>query len=219
MPNRRPPARRAFGAAVIAVVLALVVGLGGFLMARAATFTDQAPVTGNTFTTAPCFGGDTGFMDATATATDLGGDDDGFELNPTNAFADGGGFASNIDGAGDRQRYYNYGFSISSDCAIQGIEVRLDWWMDDILGTNSMDLELSWNGGTSWTTAKTDTQETTAEHSVVLGGSADTWGRSWSVAELSDVNFRVRVTSSSTSGFRDFYLDWVPVRIYYAPPP
>jgi hypothetical protein len=217
MPDRRPSASRTFPLALLAVVLAVAVGAGTFLAARAATFGDQAPVTGNTFTTVSCFTGDTGFMDATATATDFGGDDDGFEFNPINAFADGGGWASNIDGAGDRQRYYNYGFPVSSDCLIQGIEVRLDWWLDNVLGTNSMDVELSWDGGTSWTTAKQDTQETTAEHTVVLGGPTDTWGRSWSAAELSDVNFRVRLTSNSTSGLRDFYLDWVPVKVYHAP--
>lgn len=217
MPSDRPSARRTFSLTIFAVALAAVLGAGGFLAAWAATFTDQASVTDNTFTTALCFGGNTGFTDPTATATDTGGDGDGFELNPINAFADGGGYATNENGAGDRQRYYNYGFSISSDCAIEGIEVRLDWWLDDTLGTNSMDVELSWDGGTSWTTAKTDTQETTSEHTVVLGGPADTWGRSWSAAELSDANFRVRLTSNSTSGFRDFYLDWVPVRVYYAP--
>jgi len=218
MPNRQPSARRTFPLAVLAVVLAVAVGSGSFLVAWAATFTDQASVPDNTFTTASCFGGDTGFTDPTATATDTGGDGDGFELNPINAFSDGGGYATNENGAGDRQRYYNYGFSISSSCAIEGIEVRLDWWLDDTIGTNSMDAELSWDGGTSWTTAKTDTQETTSEHSVVLGGPADTWGRSWSTAELGDANFRVRLTSNSTSDFRDFYLDWVPVRVYYAPP-
>jgi hypothetical protein len=218
MPDRRPSARRAFRPAVIAVVLALAAAVGGFLAARAATFGDQAPVPNNTFTTISCFTGDTGFMDPTATATDTGGDNDGFELSPTNAFADGGGYASNIDGAGDRQRYYNYGLPVSSDCVIQGIEVRLDWWLDDTIATNSMDVELSWDGGTSWTTAKTDSQETTSEHTVVLGGPSDTWGRSWSAADLSNLNFRVRLTSSSTSGLRDFYLDWVAVKVYHAPP-
>jgi len=218
MRNRQPSARRTFPLAVLAVVLAAVLGAGGFLAAWAATFTDQASVPDNTFTTASCFGGDTGFTDPTATATDTGGDGDGFELNPTNAFADGGGNASNVDGAGDRQRYYNYGFSISSSCAIEGIEVRLDWWLDDTLGTNSMSVELSWDGGASWTSAKTDSTETTTEHSVVLGGPADTWGRAWTPSELSDANFRVRLTSNSDSSSRDFFLDWVPVKVYHGPP-
>jgi hypothetical protein len=218
MPNRQPSARRTFPLAVLAVVLVVAVGAGTFLVARAATFSDQASVPDNTFTTLACFTGDTGFTDPTATATDTGGDGDGFELIPTNAFSDGGGHATNENGAGDRQRYYNCGFSIGSGCAIEGIEVRLDWWLDDTLGTNSMDVELSWDGGTSWTTAKTDTQETTSEHTVVLGAPTDDWGHTWSVSELNDANFRVRVTSSSTSAFRDFYLDWVPVKVYHGPP-
>jgi len=57
MPNRRPSARRTFRLAVpvAAVLLALAAGAGGFFAAWAATFTDQASVGGNTFTTASCF--------------------------------------------------------------------------------------------------------------------------------------------------------------------
>jgi hypothetical protein len=51
MPNRQPSARRTFPLTVLAVVLALAAGAGGFLVAWAATFTDQASVTDNTFTT------------------------------------------------------------------------------------------------------------------------------------------------------------------------
>jgi hypothetical protein len=136
---------------------------------------------------------------------------------PTGIAVDGG-YAINNDGAGDRHLYYDYGISVSPDCSISGIEVRLDWWLDSTLDTSSMTLELSWDGGASWTGAKTDTTESTSEHTAVLGGSTDTWGRGWTLGELSDANFRVRVTSNSDSGSRDFFLDWVPVRVYYAPP-
>ncbi len=80
-----------------------------------------------------------------------------------------------------------------------------------------MDVELSWDGGTTWTAAKTDSQETTTEHTVILGGSVDGWGRTWSVGEVSDANFRVRLTSNSSSSQRDFFLDWVPVKVHYTP--
>jgi hypothetical protein len=215
-----PTLRRSFGLGGL-ILLALVDGvLIGLFTAGAALalFTDTFDNTENTFTTLACFTGDTGFADPTTAATDTGGDGDGFELNPTNAFADGGGYASNIDGAGDRQRYYNYGLSISSSCAIEGIEVRLDWWLDSTDQTNSMSAELSWDGGTSWTSAKTDSTETTTEHTATLGSSADKWGRTWAVSELNDANFRVRLTSNSDSSSRDFYLDWVPVKVYYAMP-
>ncbi len=95
--------------------------------------------------------------------------------------------------------------------------MRLDWWLDDILDTNSMDVELSWDGGTSWTAPHTDTVESTTEHTTVLGGASDTWGHAWTPAELSNTNFRVRLTSNSSGSTRDFFLDWVPVKVYYGP--
>ncbi len=94
-----------------------------------------------------CTAGDTGFLSPTAEVADTGGDADGFESNPTGAFADAGGIASNINGPADRHRYYNYAFSIPGACSVLGIEARLDWWLDAVNGINSMDVELSWDGG------------------------------------------------------------------------
>ena len=91
----------------------------------------------------------------------------------------------------------------------------MDWWLDATSGTNSMDVELSWDGGTSWTAAKTDAQETTSEHTVTLGAAVDRWGRAWSLSEFDNSNFRVRLTSNGTANPRDFYLDWVPVKAHY----
>ena len=197
----------------LALVVAAALAEGGL-----AQFAGQATVTGNNFTTDPCFpNNDTGFLNPTAEAADTGGDGDGFELNPTNAFADAGGNASNINGDGDRHRFYNYGISIDSSCTISGFEVRLDWWLDSTANISSMTVELSWDGGTSWTVGQTDTVESTTEHTTILGGSADNWGRTWVVGELSDANFRMRVTSNSDDALRDFFPDWVPVKVYYGP--
>ena len=163
---------------------------------------------------------DTGWKGPSADIADTGGDDDGFELDSTNAYTDGAGVASNIDnGPGnDSHRYFDYGFSIPTGSTIDGIEVRLDWYMDSKHGANSMDVELSWDGGTSWTTAKTDPTETETEHTAVLGGPTDTWGHVWTVTQLNNANFRVRLTCNSQYGTRDFYLDWVPVNVYYPLP-
>ena len=78
-----------------------------------------------------------------------------------------------------------------------------------------MRVELSWNGGASWTAGKTDTTESTTEHTTVLGGSTDTWGRTWSASEFYDANFRVRLKAIK-NGAGTFYLDWAPVNVYYA---
>jgi hypothetical protein len=163
--------------------------------------------------------GVTGLLSPSGESADTGGSGDGFEISPANAFADDGNAASSEDSllSGDNHRFFNYGFSIVDSCAIQGIEVRLDWWLLHTTGDNSMDVELSWDGGSSWTPAKTDFTETTTEHTVVLGSNVDTWGRTWSPSEFSDSNFRVRVTTSHTDT-QTFFLDWVAVNVYFAPP-
>lgn len=163
-----------------------------------------------------CAAGDSGLRNPSAHAADSGGDNNGFEKDPTRAFADGSpGHASNNNGAGDRHRYYNYGVTVPPFCSVKGIEVRLDWWLDSTNGTNSMSVQLSWDGGASWTAPRTDSTETTQQHTATLGSSTDTWGRTWTAAELSDANLRVRVLSSSTDSRRDFRLDWIPLRVTY----
>ena len=44
------------------------------------------------------------------------------------------------------------------------------------------------------------------------GGAADTWGRTWTAAELN--NLRVRITNVASSTARTFSLDWLPVPRY-----
>ena len=165
------------------------------------------------------FGGalaaDTGWMNPSADAFDTGGDGDGFETTPEGAYDDEGSVARNANGAGDRHRYYDYGFNIPSSATIYGIEVRLDWYLDNVDDTSSMDVELSWDGGSSWTVAKNDPTNSATEHTSILGGPTDAWGHTWNGDSFSNANFRVRLTCNSGSVVRDFYLDWVPVIVYY----
>ena len=64
--------------------------------------------------------------------------------------------------------------------------------------------------------------ESTTEHTTVLGGSADTWGRTWAPSELNDANFRLRLGARCTGSPtnckpRDYFLDWVAVNVYFTP--
>ena len=231
---------------VLSLLAALAVVLGARLTQGTwATFTAQAEVGANAFTTAgsfstktptptitptptdtppptdtptpaptSCPSGDTGFLNASAQAVDPLGTD-GFELDPTNAYADDTAYATNSNGD-DVHRYFNYDVSIAGGCVVAGIEVRLDWWLDSDSGTNDLTIDLSWDSGTSWTATKTDATETTTEHTAVLGGSNDTWGRSWTASELSNDNFRVRIAANEDVS-RSFFLDWMPVKVYYGP--
>lgn len=163
---------------------------------------------------------------ANAAETTNAGDNNGYGTSPTNAYLNDGSFAvdsnsgtntgTNCDGTDkDKHRYYNYGFSVPSGATINGIEISLVAKTDNTTGTPKICIELSWDGGTSWTAAKTTAGLTTSSATYTLGGSADTWGRTWSDANFSNANFRVRVINIASNTSRDFSLDWVGAKVYY----
>ena len=173
----------------------------------------------------------TGFRDCAANAavTTGSGDNNGFQTSPGNACGDDGAFAEDTNsGTGsphdcssaskDRHLFYNYGFSIPAGQTINGIELRLDAWADSASGNPFMCVELSWDGGATWTAAKTTTTLGTAEATFTLGTSTDTWGRTWSDTDFTNANFRVRITNVASNSQRDFRLDWAPVQVTYTPP-
>ena len=135
-------------------------------------------------------------------------------LTPANAYDDDSDEAT---GDPDDSHVYSvYGIDLPSGANVEGIEVRLDWFLSATSGSNSMDVELSWDGGTTWTDAMTDDVESTAQHTTILGGSSEDWGHSWDESDLSDANLRVRVTCDAASG-NTCELDWIPIKVYYTP--
>jgi len=174
----------------------------------------------------PAFALDTGYKSPAGQAAGPGGDGNGFESAPTNAFADAGGVAFDLDSgtvgtltctdpARDKHDFYNYSLGVPSGSTINGIEVRLDAFVDLVKNGAAMCVQLSWDGGTSWTAAKTTPGLTATEATYLLGGSTDTWGHAWTTTDLADVNFRVRVIDIATATVRDFSLDWAAVKVYY----
>jgi hypothetical protein len=144
----------------------------------------------------------------------------GFD-NPDGAHGNGGGYAyrdNNADGVS--HVYRDYGFNIPSNAEIQGIEVRLDWWLDSTSSTSRIFVYLSGDGGSSWTGYRTaDTERTSdGDPTDIEGGTGDTWGRTWSLSDFSNGNFRVRLELDTSSNRRDFRIDWVPVRVTYSIP-
>ena len=171
----------------------------------------------------------TGFLSPSAQApvTSSAGDNNGYESGPTNAFADGVSVATDLNSGSnkntsctntgkDKHQFYNYGFSIPSG-TVQGIQVRLDARANSTSGAPKICVEISWNGGASWTAVKNTTTLSTTEATYILGGAADTWGRTWALGEFSNTNFRVRVTDVASNNSRDFYLDYIAVNVTYQP--
>ncbi|MEK7324354.1 MAG: hypothetical protein AAB217_03745, partial [Chloroflexota bacterium] len=185
--------------------------------ATATATATATPVTSNTGLLSPI---------TNAAQTSSAGDNNGYQTSPANAHADDGLFAVDTNSGSntntsctnngkDKHRFYDYNISIPGGSTIVGIEVRLDARVDSTSGAPKICVQLSWNGGTSWTTAKQTSTLTTTEATHILGSAADTWGRTWTTTELSNTNFRVRVIDVSSSTARDFSLDWVAVRVTY----
>ncbi len=172
----------------------------------------------------------TGFQAPTANkaVTTNAGDKNGYERKAMNAYAADNKFAvdlnsgtgastSYINNGKDKHLFYNYKFNIPTGAVIKGIQVRLDTRADATSGFPKIYVQLSWNGGATWTTAKATAKLKTTETTYTLGGTANTWGRTWRTANFSNANFRVRVIDVASNTSRDFYLDYIAVNVTYQP--
>lgn len=166
----------------------------------------------------------TSYLSPTSQAAVAGGDGNGFQTNPANAFSDNAAFAidtdsgtntstSCTDAGKDKHVFYGYGFSLPGGVTVDGIEVQLQSKVDSASASPKMCVQLSWDGGVTWTAAQSTAVLSTTEKTYLLGGLSDVWGRTWQPGELA--NLRIRVINIASSTVRDFSLDWVSVRAIY----
>jgi hypothetical protein len=160
-----------------------------------------------------------------AAVTVNAGDNNGYQTNPANAYVLDGLLAQDVNSGTnnntsctnngkDKHLYSNFGISVPGT-VITGIAVRLQAQVNTTAGSPRICVQLSWNGGSSWTSAKTTTTLGTTSASYVLGSSTDTWGRTWTTAQLSNANFRVRVIDVASNTSRTFSLDEITVQVSY----
>jgi hypothetical protein len=173
----------------------------------------------------------TGFKTCTTTsnAADTGGDGDGYESLPTNACVTDGAVATDAstgtntnlvctDAGKDRHRFWDFGLGVpASVSAVGGIQLRADVGLNNNAGTSQLCAQLSWDGGTTWTAAKSIAVTSVGVTTYNLGATNDTWGRSWLGSELSNANFRVRLIDMSDRTTKDFRLDGLAVQVMYTP--
>jgi hypothetical protein len=173
--------------------------------------------------------GTTGFLRCNAQAADTGGDGNGYQGTPANACQvdnlvatdtnSGSGTSTLCTAPGkDRHRFSVFGFGVPGTAsAINGITVQYRLGIDLVSGTNRVCAQLSWDGGTTWTAAQSRVVTATALTTYTLGGPTNTWGRTWTAAQFSDANFRLRLINVSNNTARDFRLDGVEVQVTYTP--
>jgi hypothetical protein len=174
-------------------------------------------------------GATTGFKACASEASDTGGDGDGYESNPARACADDSLFAIDFDSGittnlsctdpgQDRHRFWGFALGLPATTgSIDGIEVRADLALANNAGSSRLCAQLSWDGGATWTPAKSVPITIRNETTYVFGSASDTWGRDWAVDELSTTHLRVRLIDVSSRTDKDFRLDYVAVQVTYTP--
>jgi hypothetical protein len=190
-----------------------------------ATPTSTATDTPTPTATATVGGDTTGWHSPRSNTPGTGGDGDGFEVDPTNAYADGGGWAEDNDSGHnplarcnpineDSHLFYDFDLVIPPGATVTSIEVLVDaWTSDNSSGTPALCAQLVWDGGADRSDYELTPMLGTSEARYILGG--DTWDETWDPADFDNSSFRVRIISYSSDPTNDFFLDWVAVRITY----
>lgn len=140
-------------------------------------------------------------------------------VNPNNAWEGNSGhavFSAMTD-------FAEYGFpdlGIPAGASIEGVEVSL------VASTNKDDkprhlLVSLWNTSETpdaFTASKIATLSK-SDSLILLGGSVDTWGKTWSVSDFTDDVFKIKIGATSAQNGSNASLDSVKLKVYYTPAP
>ncbi|MFH1585335.1 MAG: hypothetical protein ABIB79_01030, partial [archaeon] len=108
----------------------------------------------------------------------------------------------------------NYSFGVPAGATIDGIEVSVEAQCSGKgCGSVNVLVDLSWDGGSTYTSTKSNTW-TTTESLQTYGGDSDKWGRTWSADEFSNSTFRARMTKT-TDNAGNLNVDHIKIRVYY----
>ena len=150
----------------------------------------------------------TGFKSPSAT-----GDDYGQWTRPEDAYISDDQEADE-NTLNQKQDWYDFGFVIPAGCSIDGIEVSIEARKAGD-GSNGADVEISWGGGSTYTSTGYDFIASLSEQIFTLGGLGNTWGRTWAVSDFSNANFRIRLNMKGSGVAYRTYVDHIQVKVYY----
>lgn len=110
--------------------------------------------------------------------------------NSVNAYISNDEYASS-DSSGAIQDYFDFDFDIPSTNQITGIIVRLEASTDT--GVATIDAQLSFNAGDTFTDIKSTQSLTTTDTIFILGSESDTWGAAVTPTSFANNNFELRL--------------------------
>ncbi len=143
---------------------------------------------------------------------------------PGNAYVEDGVAAFAFGIFAPTQDYYNFNLPVPAGSMIDGIEVRLNGTADPdaLLPGVSFDIALSWDGGANWTAAMSSASYSSLlglpqAVDETLGSSTYDWGHTWTTDDLSNANFRVKVSMHGWGLTDTLYTDYIGLNVYYSP--
>lgn len=163
----------------------------------------------------------------------VGGDGNGYEAAPAAACGIANGAYATDANSGTttalactdtgKDVHVFHGFdlnAISSQVAIltnvKGIEVSLTGRKSQSQGTSQWCVQVSQNGGSTWSPAKYTMIETATTTTLTFGAGNDLWGLTgWAPASFTTANFRTRVVDVSDVPTESFQLDAVAARVTF----
>jgi len=121
--------------------------------------------------------------------------------------------------ANDRHAWWGFSLGLPATVtSVDGITVRADVAQSNNGGNSNLCVELSWDGGTSWTAAKSLAMTSNGTTTYEFGGATDKWSHTaWTLAQLGGSTFRVRITDATDQNNKDYLLDWLRVSVAYTP--
>lgn len=136
-------------------------------------------------------------------------------VNPNNAFSDNGVNATVDNSTNAAQIWESFGITGVTG-TVDSILIKVEGFVTSTSTRSQFKVELSWDGGTSWTAAKYSTQLQTAVDVHEFGG-ADAWNHTFTPSELSNANFKVRVSCDLATSTNDARIDYVKANVFYTP--
>lgn len=110
-----------------------------------------------------------------------------------------------------------FGFGVPTDATIDGIEIQAEFSANSgPTNVATLQLSISGNGGSSYTTTKSNSVTGTTDTTITYGGATDLWGEaSFSEYATQDGNFYVKIEGKANLSFIICRLDLLQVKIYY----
>jgi ABC-type transport system substrate-binding protein len=136
-------------------------------------------------------------------------DTNGDWTNPTRAYSSDNQYATS-DTNGATQQYSKYDTRMLASTTIISVELGIEAYSS--VSDSSVNVTVSWDGGTSWAPEKSVSLPTTDPNRVTW--LSFTEATTWNPIKLSDTNFRARITATFVTPGK-ISLDWIPLRIIF----